>query len=58
VPARGYVEFSPAADVTSAANAPGAVPNKTVQGYEFRVNPNANGGLKTDYTRTPGTRTR
>ena len=58
VPARSYVEFAPAVDVTAAANAPGAVPNKNVQGYEFRVNPNAASGLKTENARNPGIRTR
>jgi nucleoid DNA-binding protein len=58
VPARSYVEYVPAADVTAAANAPGTVPAKNVQGYEFRVNPNAASGLKTENGRNPGIRTR
>jgi nucleoid DNA-binding protein len=58
VPARSYVEYAPAGDVTTAANAPGTVPAKTVQGYEFRVNPSAAPGLKNEGTRNPGIRTR
>jgi nucleoid DNA-binding protein len=58
IPARNYVEFIPAAELVASANAPGAVPAKTVQGYEFRVNPNAAPGLKTGSSRIPGTRTR
>jgi nucleoid DNA-binding protein len=58
IPARNYVEFIPAGEVTTAANAPGAVPAKTVEGYEFRVNPNANPGIKVEGTRTPGVRIR
>jgi nucleoid DNA-binding protein len=58
IPARNYVEFLPAAELTAAANAPGVVPAKDVQGYEFRVNPNAASGQKTENRRVPGTRTR
>jgi hypothetical protein len=58
VPARNYVEFVPTAEVAAIANAPGAVPARTVDGYEFRVNPNAAPGLKTEGTRVPRTRTR
>jgi nucleoid DNA-binding protein len=58
VPPRSYVEFTPTGDVSAAINAPGATANKEVQGYDFKVNPNAASGLKTDYIRTPGTRTR
>jgi nucleoid DNA-binding protein len=58
IPARNYVEFIPAGEVTTAANDPGAVPAKTVEGYEFRVLPNAAPGIKTESSRTPGIRTR
>jgi nucleoid DNA-binding protein len=58
IPARSYVEFVPAAELNNAANAPGAVPARTVDGYQFRVNPNAASGLKTEGNRVPRTRTR
>ncbi len=57
-PSRNYVEFVPAEGIDTAANAPGAVPAKTVEGYEFRVNPNANPGIKIEGSRTPGIRIR
>ncbi|MBY0230899.1 MAG: HU family DNA-binding protein [Gemmataceae bacterium] len=53
VPARRYVEFVAAADLDAAANAPGAVPAKTVEPYEFRVNPGHVPGTKTDGIKTP-----
>jgi nucleoid DNA-binding protein len=58
IAARSYVEFVPTGDVTTAANSPGAVPARTVEGYEFRVNPNAAPGIKIESSRTPGVRTR
>jgi nucleoid DNA-binding protein len=58
IPARSYVEYAPAGDVNTAANSPGAVPARIVEGYEFRINPNPNPGIKTDGSRTPGIRTR
>jgi nucleoid DNA-binding protein len=57
-PARSFVEYVPAGDVNGAANSPGAVPAKTVEGYEFRVNPNPTPGIKNEGVRTPGTRIR
>jgi nucleoid DNA-binding protein len=51
VPAQKYIEFVPAADLLAAATSPGAVPARTVDGYEFRVNPNASSGQKTEGTR-------
>jgi hypothetical protein len=58
IPARSYIEFLPAADLAASANAPGTVPARIVQSYEFRINPNASPGAKTEGARTPGTRTR
>jgi nucleoid DNA-binding protein len=58
IPARNYIEFVPSDQLNQAANAPGAVPARTVKGYEFRVLPNANPGIKTEGRRTPGTRIR
>jgi nucleoid DNA-binding protein len=58
VAARNYVEFLPLADLDAAANAPGVVPARTANNYEFTVNPNSTPGLKTGATRTPRSRTR
>jgi hypothetical protein len=58
IPARSYIEYIPDGDATDAANAPGATPARNVEGYEFRVNPNAAPGLKTEGTRSSGIRTR
>jgi hypothetical protein len=52
IPATNYVEFVPAADLVTAANAKGAVPAKTVEAYEFRVNPNHDPGLKAEPRKT------
>src|SRR5262249_47828655 len=58
IPARNYVEFTPAAKLNNDANAAGAKPSRTVEGYDFRVNPNADPGQKMPNTRTPSTRIR
>ncbi len=58
IPARNYVEFVPASEMTTAANSTGAVPAKIVEGYQFRVNPNAASGLKTEGNKVPRGRTR
>ena len=58
IPARNYVEFVPAAGLDDAANADGAVPVRTVRGYKFEVNPNANPGQKTEGMRAPRSRIR
>jgi nucleoid DNA-binding protein len=58
IPARNYVEFVPTASLNSDANSPGARPARTVPGFDFRVNPNADEGIRTGSTRNPGTRTR
>jgi len=58
VPARNYVEFLPLADLDAAANAPGVVPARTANNYEFTVNPNATPGLKTGSSRIPRSRVR
>jgi nucleoid DNA-binding protein len=58
VPARKFIEFVPAGDLAAAAASPGSVPARTVDGYEFRVNPNAASGLKTEGTRAGRTKTR
>jgi nucleoid DNA-binding protein len=58
VPARKYIEFVPSEGLVAASTAPGAVPARTVPGYDFRVNPNANPGQKTEGTRSGRTRTR
>jgi nucleoid DNA-binding protein len=48
IPATNYVEFVPSEDLVAAANARGAVPSKTVEAYEFRVNPGHDPGLKAE----------
>lgn len=58
VPARNYIEFVPTTKMTADANSPGATPARVVDGYEFRINPNSDPGIKTRYTRTSGTRIR
>jgi len=58
IPARNFIEFVPADELNRAANSDGVVPARTVKGYEFRVNPNANPGLKVEGRRTPSTRIR
>ena len=58
VPARSYIEFVPSADLNAAANSPGAIPARTVDGYQFRVNPNATPGLKAQDVKVPRSRTR
>lgn len=58
IPAKNYIEFVPVTGLNDAANAPGAVPARTVEGYEFRVNPDSTPGFKTEGKRTPGTRSR
>ncbi len=56
VPARNYVEFVPTGDLDAIANMPGAVPARSVPGYEFRVNPSSTPGFKTDTIKTIRTR--
>ena len=58
IAAKNFIEFAPASAVEAAANASGAVPARTVPGYDFRINPNADPGIRTPATRNPGTRTR
>lgn len=58
IPAKNYIEFVPASGLTDAANAPGAVPARVVEGYEFRVNPNSAPSSRIDGVRVPRTRTR
>ena len=58
IPEKKYVEFLPDAALNTAANAPGAVPARIVPPFEFRVNPNANPGLRNDGLKTPRNRTR
>jgi nucleoid DNA-binding protein len=58
IPARNYVEFVPTDGLNEAANSADAVPARTVKGYKFEVNPNANPGLKNDGMRVPRTRVR
>lgn len=58
IPAKNYVEFVPNGSLNNDANAPGARPARYVEGYDFRVNPYSDPGIKTNYTRNPGTRTR
>lgn len=58
IPAKNYVEFVADDGLNGAANAPGAVPSRTIEGYEFRVNPNSTQGIRTDGKRNPGTRTK
>ena len=50
------LEPVPAAELNTAANSPGAVPARTVQGYEFRVNPNAAPGNKVQDIKVPRSR--
>lgn len=58
MPAKNYIEYVPTTKMNDDANSAGAKPARTVEGYDFRVNPNADPGMKTPYTRTPGTRIR
>jgi nucleoid DNA-binding protein len=58
IPGVNRLEFLPTGNLDNAANAPGTIPNVTVPPQEFIVNPNANPGLKTEYTKTGRTRTR
>ncbi|MFO0843542.1 MAG: hypothetical protein U0797_14255 [Gemmataceae bacterium] len=58
MPAKNFIEYVPTDKMSEDANAAGAKPARVVDGYEFRVNPNANPGMKTPYTRTSGTRIR
>jgi nucleoid DNA-binding protein len=48
VPAANYVEFLPSGGLAAAANAPGAVPARTVTPYDFIINPNATAGQKVE----------
>jgi nucleoid DNA-binding protein len=57
VPARNYVEFVPVTELNTAANAAGAVPARTVEGYQFRVNPNSAPGNKVEDLKVPRGRT-
>lgn len=57
IPARNYIEFIPTADLERVANLPGAVPSRTVEGYEFRVlPPGVEPGMKTEGIKVPRTR--
>lgn len=58
IPAKNYVEFVPGGTLDKDANAPGAKPARTVQGYDFRINPHADAGIKTGSSRNIGTRTK
>jgi nucleoid DNA-binding protein len=58
IPARNYVEFVPASELNTAANSPGAVPARTVEGYQFRVNPNSAPSSRTEGPKVPRGRTR
>lgn len=58
VPPRNYVEFVPNAGLDAIANAPGVRAARVVENAEFRVNPNAEGGIRVGPTRNIGTRTR
>lgn len=58
IPARNYVEIEADSAANRAVNQPGVPPARTIQGYEFRVNPNASPGIKTQDRRVPRTRTR
>jgi nucleoid DNA-binding protein len=57
IPARNYVEFVPATELTAAANSPGAVPARTVDGYQFKVNPNSAPSGRTEVPKVPRSRT-
>ena len=58
VPARNYIEFVSSADLEAVANAPGAVPARTVEPFEFKVNPAHNPGIKSESLKTSRTRPR
>lgn len=58
VPARNYVEFLPDDGLNEAANAEGAVPARTVEGYKFVVNPNQAPTLKVESIKVLRTRIR
>lgn len=56
IPARNYVEIVAAPELDKVANQPGVVPARTVEPYEFRVNPDHNPGMKTEGVKVPRTR--
>jgi nucleoid DNA-binding protein len=56
IPARNYVEFVPTEELDGVSNQPGAVPARTVSPMEFRVNPWATPGMKTESIKTIRTR--
>ena len=58
IPAKNFIEFVPAGTMNADANSPGAVPSRTIEGYEFRINPNSDPGIRTGSSRLTGTRTR
>lgn len=56
IAARNIVEFVGTPETEAAANAPGVVPARVIEGYEFRINPRSNPGIRTDTVRTPDMR--
>jgi len=58
VPATNVVEFVSGAELTNAANAPGAIPARTVPAFEYIPRPGETPGLKTEGLKTGRTRTR
>lgn len=56
IAARNIVEFVGTPETEVAANAPGVVPSRVIEGYEFRINPRSNPGIRTDSIRTPDMR--
>lgn len=58
IAARNFVEFVGSPETEAAVNGPGVDPARVIEGYEFRINPWSNPGIRTDGFRTPGTRVR
>jgi len=58
IPARNYIEFVGESVAETAVNQAGVPPARTVQGYEFRVNPGVAPGIRTEGRKVPRTRTR
>lgn len=58
IAAKNFIEFVPGGTLNADANSPGARPSRTIAGYEFRINPNIDEGMRTPGSRNIGTRTR
>ncbi|MGL4553629.1 MAG: hypothetical protein ACRC33_20900, partial [Gemmataceae bacterium] len=56
IPARNNVEIVASPELDKIANDPGTVPARVVEPFEFRVNPDAAPGTRTDGIKVPRTR--